>query len=115
MKPTSSNRFRCVRKSPVATLMISVALAASAVAAPLYWDTNGATAGSADLTTGTNIWGTDANWTTDSTGSIATGVYVPDSDVVIAAGTNATGTNTVRIAGAQGANGITFQEGTGTE
>lgn len=114
MKPTSSNRFRCVRKSPVATLMISVALAASAVAAPLYWDTNGATAGSADLTGGTNIWGTDNNWTTDSTGSIATGAYVPSSDVVIAAGTNATGTNTVRIAGAQVANSITFEEGTVT-
>jgi len=114
MKPTSLNRFRCVRKSPLATITISIVLAASAAAAPLYWDTNGATAGSADLIGGTNIWGTDANWTTDSTGSTATGAYVPNSDVVIAAGTNATGTNTVRIAGAQVANSITFEEGTVT-
>lgn len=112
MKPTSSNRFRCARTLPLATLMISFALAASADAAPLYWDTNGATAGSADLAAGTNVWGTDNNWSTDSTGSSATGAYVAGSDVVVSAGTNATGANIIRISGPQTANSLTFEEGT---
>lgn len=92
--------------------MISFALAASAGAAPLYWDTNGATAGSADLAAGTNVWGTDNNWSTDSTGSSATGAYVAGSDVFVSAGTNATGANIIRISGPQTANSLTFEEGT---
>ena len=114
MKPSSFNSFRCKQRPLLASLVFSLALGASGSAAPLYWDTNGATAGSADLASGTNIWGTDANWTSDSTGSSATGAYVAGSDVVIAAGTNATGANTVRIAGPQVANSITFEEGTVT-
>ncbi len=78
-------------------------------AAPIYWDTNGTTAGSSNSTT--NNWNGNV-WTTDSTGSTATGAYVAGSDVVFSAGTNATGATTVLVSGAQSANSITFEEGT---
>ena len=61
----------------------------------LYWDANGATAGSGD--TGGNWSG--SNWTTDSTGQSATGLWVSGSDAVFSAGSDGTGAIGVTVAG----------------
>jgi fibronectin-binding autotransporter adhesin len=77
-------------------------------AGPLYWDTNGVTAGSSN--TNTNNWNGTV-WSTDSTGVTATTTYVADSDVFFSAGTNATGATTVLVTGTYSANSLNFQEG----
>ncbi|MBX3741492.1 MAG: autotransporter-associated beta strand repeat-containing protein [Akkermansiaceae bacterium] len=100
------------RRHPVAAgVGLAFVLGGHLFAQTLYWDTNGTTAGSANLTSGNNIWGTNNLWSTSSAGTAATGAYVQNSDVVISAGTNATGNNTVRVTGTQAANSITFEEG----
>jgi fibronectin-binding autotransporter adhesin len=80
--------------------------------AQLYWDTDGATPGSA--TSSTPIWGTSSSWTTDITGSSATTAYIEGSDVVISAGGNGTGAFTLKVNGTRSANSLTFEEGTVT-
>ncbi len=86
-------------------------------AATLYWDANGtASAGGAPSGAGavpTGTWGTDAFWTSDSSGGSATGSYAAGSDVVFAAGTDG-GAYTVNLAGSQSANSVLFQDGTVT-
>jgi autotransporter-associated beta strand protein len=77
----------------------------------LYWDANGATAGSGATPTGT--WGSSAFWSTSSAGTVATGAYTAGSNVFFSAGSDAT-TYTVTVSGSQNANGITFQSGTAT-
>jgi hypothetical protein len=77
----------------------------------LYWDANGATAGSGATPNGT--WGSSAFWSTNSAGTVATGAYTAGSNVFFSAGTDAT-TYTVTVSGSQNANGITFQSGTAT-
>jgi autotransporter-associated beta strand protein len=82
-------------------------------AGTLYWDTNGDAAGSVAVDSGGNLntWGRTASWSTSADGNVATVAYTQDSDVVLAAGTNATGSYILRINGAQRANSITFEEG----
>jgi len=84
-----------------------------AVATPLWWDSNGATAGAG--TTPNGIWGTNAFWNTNSTGgagSFTTDTTTSD-DLVFSAGTDATGTFTVGIKSntSEGAKSITVEEG----
>jgi len=76
----------------------------------LYWDTNGATAGS-DSSTSTSIWGISNVWSTDFTGATATGAYVAGSDVFFSAGTNDTSAYFLKLNGNLSANSLTFQEG----
>lgn len=76
--------------------------------AQLYWDPNGAIAGSGNLG---GVWGTDAFWTTDSNGLTATGAYVTGNQVVFSAGTDGVGTYTVTLSSNQSATGLNFQEG----
>jgi autotransporter-associated beta strand protein len=85
--------------------------------ADLYWDTNGATAGSSGGTTAPGTWNTTtANWTTSSAGTFSTRTWsnTGTSTAVFAAGTNATGSYTVTVAGGLGnlnVNGMRFEEG----
>ena len=79
----------------------------------LYWDTNGATAGSGGPTP-TGTWNTTASnhvWTTDSTGSSTTVAYTSGSNVVFAAGSDATGTYTVTVSGTETLNNLTANTG----
>ncbi len=79
-------------------------------AATLYWDSNGATP-YAGGPTPTGTWGTDAFWSSSAQGTAATGAYVSASDVVFAAGADATGAYTVTLSGTQTASTVTFGEG----
>ncbi len=84
----------------------------SAQADPLYWDTNGTTAGAGTSGVASGTWNTStANWTADSTGSSATVDYVPNSDVVFSAGTDVTGPSTITLGANETANSLTFNAG----
>jgi autotransporter-associated beta strand protein len=77
----------------------------------LFWDLNGATPGASAGTTASGTWDTtSSNWSTDSTGSLATQTIAATDSAVFSAGTNATGAST--IAGTASAVGLTIEEGT---
>lgn len=107
MKPSGFS-LACIR-----AVIPSLICLSGTASAQLYWDTNGATAGS-DTTVTSAIWGVTDSWTTDSTGSSATTAYTTNSNVIVSAGTNATGAYYLKINGNQTANGITVEEGTVT-
>src|SRR5882672_376770 len=69
-------------------------LAITAFGQTLYWDTNGATAGSSGAN---GTWGTSNFWSTNSAGTAATAGFTSGRDAVFSAGTNATGSYTVTI------------------
>lgn len=75
----------------------------------LYWDTNGSTPGAGNPANGDwNI--TTANFSTDSTGSIATEVYTADRDVVFSAGSDV-GTAAINVTSSVAVGILTFEEG----
>ena len=86
----------------------------------LYWDINGATAGSSGNTLATGIWDQSTNsfWSTSSGGTTATQLWsatAGDKIAVFSAGNNATGVFTVTVNGTvNNVAGITFEEGTVT-
>lgn len=78
-------------------------------AAPLYWDTNGAVAGSGN--TG-GLWNTtNSVWSGSAQGLAITGAFQASSDAVFAAGTDGAGTYTVTLGESLSATGLNFQEG----
>jgi fibronectin-binding autotransporter adhesin len=108
---------RLLRAAIAATPAVAAALyfAPQAPAATLYWDTNGATAGSSAGTTAAGTWdGINAFWNDNSAGTAGTFVAVPNTadTVVFSAGTNATGTSTVTLVGTQTVAAVTVEEGT---
>src|SRR5437868_4928041 len=117
----SSRQSNRRRKASVLamTAISSAALAAlsqSAMAQSLYWDVNGNAAGTSATSTGS--WDlTSTNWTTDSTGAIATSVWTTGNTAVFSAGTTGTGTFNVTVptgVTVPGVSGFTFEEGTVT-
>ncbi len=72
----------------------------------LYFDLNGATAGSGTPAAAT--WDTGSNWSTDSAGLTATQSWLNVPNVVFSAGTEAAGTWTVTVAGTVATNSLTF-------
>jgi autotransporter-associated beta strand protein len=94
-----------------------VSLAGRANAATIYFDTNGATAGTTN-STAQQTWNTaQVAWSTDPTGSIATTPWVDGSDAVFSAQdpagvNNAVLAFNVSTGGAKTANSITVQNGT---
>jgi len=81
---------------------------------PLYWDLNGTTSG-AGSTTPTGNWdGSNTYWNNASDGTDSTDAWTAGRTAAFAAGTAATGTYTVTVAGSQDINGLTFEEGTVT-
>lgn len=103
-------KFSCsFREFPILVCALIAALPQPAKA-QLYWDSNGATAGAGVTPTGT--WGTSTFWTTDAAGLSATTGYTAGSAVVFSAGSDATGSPTITVSGAQTASGLTIQEGT---
>jgi hypothetical protein len=77
----------------------------------LYYDTNGATAGTS--TTGSSDL-TDSVWTIDPTGSTVTTGYTAGSNIIFSAGSNGTGAQNVTVTDAESVNGITVNNGTVT-
>lgn len=79
--------------------------------APYYWDSNAATAGAGVTPTGT--WGTDAFWSTSSTGVAATTntTTTLSDDLFFSAGNDTSGDYTVTLNGVQNAKSITAQTG----
>ena len=79
-------------------LALALSAAQRAEAATLYWDTNGAVAGSGnaggvwDLTTNTT---TNLNWSTNLAGTVATAAWADNSNAVFSAGTDGTGNLTI--------------------
>ncbi|QYM79172.1 autotransporter-associated beta strand repeat-containing protein [Horticoccus luteus] len=87
----------------------------------VYWDTNGATAGSSGGTTAAGTWdqNTTSNWTTDQTGTSATATWqtlsAGNGQATFSAGANATDPYVVTVSGGvTGVAGLTFEEGTVT-
>ena len=96
-------------------LALAVALfPQDASAQTLYWDTNGATAGSGGPSPSGTWDGVTPNWSTSSAGTVTTTTWVSGDTAVFSAGTDATNSYTVTISGTQTAGGVTFQTGTNT-
>ena len=83
-------------------------------AANLYWDINGTTIGAGGAAPSGTWDGTATNWSGDSTGNSTTAAWINGSAAVFSAGTEATGSYTITLSGAQTASGLTFEEGTAT-
>jgi fibronectin-binding autotransporter adhesin len=99
----------------VAVVLSGVIVASESGAATLYWDRNGTDVGATNDVGGVagGTWSTtQANWSTDPNGLVATINYVLDSDVVFSAGTNATGTFGVTPSNTPTVNSITVEQGT---
>jgi autotransporter-associated beta strand protein len=91
-------------------LVILVFLATGSFAwADLFWDCNGATAGSGSSPVGN--W-TDANWNTLSDGAGTPGSWVAGQTAVFSAGADASGTYVITVSGTQDVGGIRFENGT---
>ena len=91
---------------------ILLSTTSATMAGTLYFDTNGATAGSTN-SAGQQTWNTGAvAWSIDPTGSSATAIYTDNSDCVFSAGTNAVSAYNISTAGNKVANSITIEEGT---
>jgi hypothetical protein len=87
----------------------------STPAANVFWDVNGATAGTSATPSGT--WdGVNVFWSATSAGNVAPALTTVGSanDGFFSAGTDATGLYNVTVSGTQLANSLTFQEGTPT-
>ena len=97
----------------LATAIAALLSVPTALAANLYWDSNGTGAAGSGSHAGT--WGTSVFWSTDSTGlnvgsPVLTAATTSADDLFFAAGTNGT-TGTVIVSGTQSARSITFEEG----
>ncbi len=94
------------------TLLIVLSRTSNAV--DLYWDINGATAGSGGPSP-TGSWGTNttSNFTSDPAGQTGLNVSTSSLDNVhFSAGSDATGPYTVTMNGSREVNSIFFEEGT---
>ncbi len=86
---------------------VSLAAPRGASGAIVYYDTNGATAGTGNATD----WNSgNSNWTTDATGSSATTTYPDPSDAVFSAGTNAPATYSINLGGSKTASSLTVNQ-----
>ncbi|WP_035612138.1 autotransporter-associated beta strand repeat-containing protein [Haloferula sp. BvORR071] len=79
-----------------AALLTASASLLPATAADLYFDTNGATAGSGNAA---GAWNTGTTWTTDVTGASATVAWTNGQSAIFSAGTDGVGTKAVTITG----------------
>src|SRR4051812_11454497 len=85
----ATRRNRVLLASVLAVPVVT-ALASSAMAATVYWDSNGATAGGSATATAAGTWGSSAFWGTDPNGTVATAAWVASNVAIFSAGTNVT-------------------------
>jgi autotransporter-associated beta strand protein len=90
-----------------AALLTATATVLSAPAGTLYWDTNGATAGSGNAG---GTWDSGTNWTTDPTGASATTGWTNGESVVFSAGTDGLATLNITLGGAVSTPSILLEE-----
>ncbi|QJE97462.1 beta strand repeat-containing protein [Luteolibacter luteus] len=90
-----------------AALLTAVAHFPAAHAATLYFDTNGATAGSGNAA---GTWDSGTNWTADSAGASATVGWTNGESAVFSAGTDGTAVKAVTLAGAVATPSILLEE-----
>lgn len=108
--------FRLRRPVAVVALLGFLLLAAPAAHCQtvLFWDTNGTTAG-AGGTTPSGTWKTSGsgnqNWSTNSGGTSVTDYWTNDAIAVFSAGSTATGSFTITVAGGPDVASIIVQEG----
>jgi len=96
------------------TLALANPLAAQTL---LYWDTNGSNPGATDGTTADGIWDVNqtTNWNVSSSGdAFGTRSWVQGSQAIFAAGTNATGSSLITIAGSFEIPSLVVEEGNWT-
>lgn len=80
--------------------------------AMLYWDLNGATAGSGGPSPAGTWDGATANWSTSSAGTAAPGVWTgAGKTAVFSAGTDATGSYAITVSGTQTADAVMVNKG----
>lgn len=106
--PLFTNFFRA--NSLAAAVVLSVAnpfLPSSASGGTLYWDVNGATAGSGNAG---GSWDSGTNWTSDAAGGSSTTGWVNGESAVFSAGTDGTGAWTATIDGSISTPSILFKE-----
>jgi autotransporter-associated beta strand protein len=98
----------------IAGLLLLAALPQVAQAASYYWDADGTTAGFG-TPNGTDIWGTNADWTTDVTGVATPTAYTTTTSDDLNFGFTTTGlaAGTVLVTGTQNAGTLTFASGSG--
>ncbi|MBN8460899.1 MAG: autotransporter-associated beta strand repeat-containing protein [Verrucomicrobia bacterium] len=101
MKPNKTNPlfarfFRGNTLVAAVVLSLGSTLVPDARAGDLYWDANGATAGSGNVG---GTWNSGTNWTTDSTGATATVGWTDGENAIFSAGTDGTGAWTATITG----------------
>ena len=99
-------------------LFAVLVMVGSTRAATIYWDTNGASAGSTDTDVASGTWdlATSTNWSSDIDGLSSTLGYTAAgggsaTDVVFSAGSNATGNSAITVAENVAARGLTFEDG----
>src|SRR3954453_6511901 len=91
------------------TLAAVLLIAGQSLAATSYWDSNGATLGTAATPTGT--WGTSAFWSADPNGGAATAAWTAGDAAVFSAGNEASGAWTLTVSGTQTAASVLVEEG----
>ncbi len=90
-----------------------ISITASPEFSGLYWDSDGATAGSGGPSP-TGTWGVDSFWSTSPDGDVATAAWTPGQVAVFSAGSDANGAYTVTVNGTQSISGLSFKDGSPT-
>ncbi len=91
---------------------LSFTYTAVVVADNIYFDINGTTSGSGNPASSYNFSG--ATWNSAADGTAAPGTFTDGKTATFAAGTDGTGTYTVKVDTAVTTNGLSFEEGTVT-
>jgi hypothetical protein len=92
-------------------LMVNMLVAVSGSAQQLWWDVNGPLAGAGGPAP-TGLWdGASTSWSSSSAGTAATSGWVPGATAIFAAGSDASGTYSITLSGAQSAGGVLFEDG----
>src|SRR4051794_27456046 len=89
LRQVRSHALERIRLVVLLTFFVGSSFVDRAAWGDLWWDTNGATAGSSSSTAPTGTFN-NASWTTDPAGTSATQFWVPGETAVFSAGTNAT-------------------------
>ena len=111
MKSTRPRLHSRILAGSIAALAL-LALPQMAHAGLYYWDVNGNTAG---YGTAGGTWGSDANWSTDDSGTVTTTAYTTTTSdgINFGAGVTGLGAGTVAVTGTQNAGALTFASGSG--
>lgn len=98
------------QQNPILSLLISsIVMSSHVMAATVYWDANGATAGSGNAG-GTWDMGTTSNWNSAADGTATPSTFANGDIAIFSAGADGTGGWTINVSGTVQPGGITFEE-----